>query len=368
MSKSTLVLAAVLSVGLSAAWGAEVREKTSPPSPDRSQIESRVRQYAESLLKQYDKNKNGVLEKDEWSQMPERWRGADRNGDGKITLDELVARLAETFRGSPPRGRMPLPYQPAVSSPPSSFPPSSQSESRGVGPSIPLDRMWMSETFKMPDKPLDPHAPMVEMRILVAELAADGAAKTAAAAGPAKAGGKPAGSAKPGGLVELDLTAPAESLKDDLAKIGFRGRWESFYSVQLASAEGQTAHLNLGQSRPYITGVTSTSFGRTNSISYHNTGFIVGVQPRVDRGGIVTVQVDVNGSRIGSGEEGVPMFVSPEGEKIVSHPVEQMISRSIVRVPQGKTIVVARVGREEQGRRREMVILLSAQVCKLKAK
>jgi len=63
-------------------------------SSDRAALDSKYRKYAESLLRQYDKNKNGVLEKDEWMQMRGNWRDADTNGDGVITLDELTAKLA----------------------------------------------------------------------------------------------------------------------------------------------------------------------------------------------------------------------------------------------------------------------------------
>jgi hypothetical protein len=52
-----------------------------------------VRKYAEALLRQYDTNKNGVLEKDEWMQMKSNWRDADTNGDGIITLDELAVKM-----------------------------------------------------------------------------------------------------------------------------------------------------------------------------------------------------------------------------------------------------------------------------------
>ena len=49
----------------------------------------KVRKYAESLLKQYDKNKSGVLEKEEWAKMPKPER-YNTNRDKIITLDELA--------------------------------------------------------------------------------------------------------------------------------------------------------------------------------------------------------------------------------------------------------------------------------------
>jgi Ca2+-binding EF-hand superfamily protein len=59
-----------------------------------------VRRYAEALLKQYDKNKNGILEKDEWMQMRSNWRDSDTNGDGIVTLDELAAKMGSFSRPS----------------------------------------------------------------------------------------------------------------------------------------------------------------------------------------------------------------------------------------------------------------------------
>lgn len=62
----------------------------SPSSGDGEQL----RRYAESLLRQYDKNSDGKLEREEWSSMLSQHHGADTNMDGTITLDELAARLA----------------------------------------------------------------------------------------------------------------------------------------------------------------------------------------------------------------------------------------------------------------------------------
>lgn len=53
----------------------------------------RVRAYAEGLLRQYDANKNGVLDKDEWSNVRAISKDTDANNDGSVTLDELTLKL-----------------------------------------------------------------------------------------------------------------------------------------------------------------------------------------------------------------------------------------------------------------------------------
>lgn len=50
----------------------------------------RIRKLATDTVKKNDKNSNGILEGDELDNL-RMSRGADTNGDGKITYDELVA-------------------------------------------------------------------------------------------------------------------------------------------------------------------------------------------------------------------------------------------------------------------------------------
>ncbi len=63
---------------------------TTGSSPD-----DQMRRYATALLRQYDANRNGTLERDEWSKMANDPGKGDKDGDGVITLDELAARFAE---------------------------------------------------------------------------------------------------------------------------------------------------------------------------------------------------------------------------------------------------------------------------------
>ena len=68
----------------------------SSSSSDRDR-DSRIRYFAQSMLKRYDQNGDGILTRDEWGRMRDA-EAADANNDGKITLDELTARLAEYSR------------------------------------------------------------------------------------------------------------------------------------------------------------------------------------------------------------------------------------------------------------------------------
>jgi hypothetical protein len=62
------------------------------------QVDSRVREYAETNFRRYDRNQSGVLEKDEWEGMRGDPKETDRNRDGRITKDEYTARVAEYMK------------------------------------------------------------------------------------------------------------------------------------------------------------------------------------------------------------------------------------------------------------------------------
>lgn len=53
----------------------------------------KMKSYAESLLKQYDENKDGLLQKDEWTKMRSDYHSADQNGDHVLTQEEIYVKL-----------------------------------------------------------------------------------------------------------------------------------------------------------------------------------------------------------------------------------------------------------------------------------
>lgn len=61
---------------------------------DANAVPTKVRRYAERLIRRYDRNKDGILQTDEWAKMQGRPESADGGRDGAITLDELTNHIA----------------------------------------------------------------------------------------------------------------------------------------------------------------------------------------------------------------------------------------------------------------------------------
>ena len=71
------------------------------PSSGGSSGSLNMTDYAKSLVKQYDKNDNKMLEADERKELRGRAADADLNKDNVITIDELVAHLSSSAPATP---------------------------------------------------------------------------------------------------------------------------------------------------------------------------------------------------------------------------------------------------------------------------
>lgn len=79
------------------------RDSSQRPSSSHSHAQNegddRVRRWAESMMRQQDRNRDGKLQREEWGGLRGDPRQIDRNHDGVITLDEMTARLNDYRRG-----------------------------------------------------------------------------------------------------------------------------------------------------------------------------------------------------------------------------------------------------------------------------
>jgi hypothetical protein len=81
---------------------AEVTGRGSSPAPDRSgEGGSLHRRYAEGLVKQFDENNNGVLDRDEWKKMRGDPAKADGNDDEIVTVDAAPAARKWEYKSLP---------------------------------------------------------------------------------------------------------------------------------------------------------------------------------------------------------------------------------------------------------------------------
>jgi len=60
--------------------------------------DEKIRRWAEGLIRQYDRNRNGKIDRDEMDAVKDEYKKGDRNRDGTITREEMTAALVEYSR------------------------------------------------------------------------------------------------------------------------------------------------------------------------------------------------------------------------------------------------------------------------------
>lgn len=157
--------------------------------------------------------------------------------------------------------------------------------------------------------------------------------------------------------------------------------------AQLTTLDNQAASLHVGRRQPMVTGVSVSAHGQTNAVTYENVGTRIVVTPHVDPNGPVTLDVDVEDSRLGPPDESVVLLapnpsgkskeapgvaaVSPkdattaESSSATVRPpqVQTMTTQSTVRVPDGQTVVLA--GLVQQARSKQRLLLLTPRILRL---
>ena len=83
----------VTTIGPSGSGGASSGAGSSAGASSPAQVDQKTRDVALSKMKQFDKNNNFQLEKEEWSQMNDGEK-YDLNHDGIVTLDEMIQYLS----------------------------------------------------------------------------------------------------------------------------------------------------------------------------------------------------------------------------------------------------------------------------------
>jgi hypothetical protein len=75
------------------------RGSSSSSGSDHNDADARIKGFAQSMLRRYDRNHSGKLEKDEWGSLRGDPKEIDRDHNGVITEDELAEQLKNYSRG-----------------------------------------------------------------------------------------------------------------------------------------------------------------------------------------------------------------------------------------------------------------------------
>lgn len=77
---------------------------------------------------------------------------------------------------------------------------------------------------------------------------------------------------------------------------------------------------------------------------------------------MVTLELDLEDSRLGPVEEGTPVAVNSEGETIRTPHVETFVCQSTVRIANGETVKLAGMSRGDGGSESKRVVQITARV------
>jgi hypothetical protein len=171
------------------------------------------------------------------------------------------------------------------------------------------------------------------------------------------------------------LTNPADA-KD------LRKQMEVLFEAQLTTLDNQPACLKASRVEPSISSVSMSpmlspssrqsrltpeqlqqiqmqqqQMQRTNSVTMQNVGTVLSLTPRVNVDGVVTMQLDINDSRLGPKDEGVPLYTPATGEPVRAPVTDTMTLQTTIKVANGQTLVLSSIARQaKNGKQRVLLV------------
>jgi type II secretory pathway component GspD/PulD (secretin) len=122
-----------------------------------------------------------------------------------------------------------------------------------------------------------------------------------------------------------------------------RRRMDVLFQAEMTTLDNQPAFVRIGRREARISAVSMGPHGQSNSVTTENTGTKLSFTARHGADGSVTLQFDIDDSRMGPPDEGVVLSKPEKGEPIRMGSTETMSSQSTIRAADGQTVVVAAV-------------------------
>jgi type II secretory pathway component GspD/PulD (secretin) len=132
--------------------------------------------------------------------------------------------------------------------------------------------------------------------------------------------------------------------------------------VQLTAVEGQPNRVLLGENRPFVAGVHTTTTGLVSrSIMYRNTGLSVTVTPRVSPDGTIRLDLRLEDSRPHVPADGIPIGQDEKGPVRATEFVTSTLETQLALTP-GQAVPVRDVKTTSRSGRERTLVVVSGQV------
>ncbi len=138
-----------------------------------------------------------------------------------------------------------------------------------------------------------------------------------------------------GGLV---LSASSNSVNVLIRALAARRNIRVLSRPSVTVLDSQLAQIQVGQIVPVANGANTTATGTTTTVLRDNAGIILTVTPRISQEGKVVMEVAAEKSNYNGA--GVPILTNTNGTTVTSPIKDITTARTVVKVPDGQTIVL----------------------------
>jgi general secretion pathway protein D len=142
-----------------------------------------------------------------------------------------------------------------------------------------------------------------------------------------------------GGFV---FSAANESINILLRTLQDRGRLQILSRPQIMTLDMSDAFVQIGSNVARITGsTTNQNGGVSNSTEDVPIGLLLNVRPRVTPDGRIVMNLSTEKSELGPVDSGTPVAITPDGQAILSPPINTTTASTVISAHDGETVVFA---------------------------
>jgi hypothetical protein len=141
--------------------------------------------------------------------------------------------------------------------------------------------------------------------------------------------------------ISESLVGDAKAVAARLAKLQLEGKFAAVENLSISTLNGRAAMVRMGQSRPYVTNVNSTTFGVSNGVTLMDVGTLANVLPQVFENDNVLLQVRFEKSNIETSDDLPVLLETKDGKKVHSAMTTRFSCDTTMRLANGKTAIAA---------------------------